>query len=313
MGDIRFFKDKTHFKFSETKEKLLVMHKELEKIENLQPDTTFEYYCTTMKNLISSGVSKLDSRTLIRNLERLDLVSPVIVEVGKQRVSRFVCKHFEKDVSSQMANYQREKRKFDELLSTSQSESSKRPKIEKEIQNVDSAMNEVNEEEEEHVVVVEKMDESFKIPESRRKSDMTSGLEKTSTKKLQRANAILALVRKQQVIDDPTKIHHHIQDMESSEGYDSKMDKKSLLRLLMDLAQGGHIRIIPMKLQLGVKEKVLHFVCDNNIDEHHSVIRSAVEQAKMKFSIPGRTEKKRVAVPDSIAETMSELSKVSYM
>ena len=63
------------------------------------------------------------------------------------------------------------------------------------------------------------------------------------------------------------------------------MDKKSLIRLLTKLGADGQLKNIVIKMRFGEKVKTLHFVVEPHIDERHTVIQSAVEQAKMKFNI----------------------------
>ena len=65
-----------------------------------------------------------------------------------------------------------------------------------------------------------------------------------------------------QVIDDPTKVFKLIKDSESEEGYDGKMDRKSLQRLLARLAAEGQVKNILVKLSFGERTKTLHFICD---------------------------------------------------
>ena len=75
------------------------------------------------------------------------------------------------------------------------------------------------------------------------------------------------------------------------------MDKKSLLRLLKKLSEEGQVKNIFIKMKFGEREKTLHFVCEPTIDENHTVIQSAVEQAKMKFNImPKQTLQQRIKV-----------------
>ena len=68
--------------------------------------------------------------------------------------------------------------------------------------------------------------------------------------------------RSSQVIDDPTKVFKLIKDSESEEGYDGKMDRKSLQRLLARLAAEGQVKNILVKLSFGERTKTLHFICD---------------------------------------------------
>ena len=53
-----------------------------------------------------------------------------------------------------------------------------------------------------------------------------------------------------------------IKDSESEEGYDGKMDRKSLQRLLARLAAEGQVKNILVKLSFGERTKTLHFICD---------------------------------------------------
>jgi hypothetical protein len=73
-----------------------------------------------------------------------------------------------------------------------------------------------------------------------------------------------------------------IADNEKKEGFDGKMDRKSLRRILSNLAESGFIKNIRIKLKLGQKTKELLFICDPNIDESHTIIQSAVEQVHVK-------------------------------
>jgi len=102
---------------------------------------------------------------------------------------------------------------------------------------------------------------------------------------LRRANMIIQAVKEHQVIDDMTKLMKMIYEEEDKEGYDKKIDKKSLIRLLQKLAKDNLIKNIKLTLSANGHEKNLTFICDRNIDTDHTVIKSAVEQAKVKFCL----------------------------
>jgi hypothetical protein len=57
----------------------------------------------------------------------------------------------------------------------------------------------------------------------------------------------------------------HINEEEDKEGYNVKMDKKSLIRLLVKLSKDGHVKVIKIVLKGGTKEKMLSFVCEPDI------------------------------------------------
>ena len=122
------------------------------------------------------------------------------------------------------------------------------------------------------------------------------------------------------MIDDPTKVFKIIKETEAEEGYDGKMDKKSLQRILTRLAAEGQIKNILVKLSFGERNKTLHFICDPGIEEGDEIIRSAVERAKMKFQIvPKRLmaaaakQAKRESQDESVVEGTAdgELDEVS--
>lgn len=56
-----------------------------------------------------------------------------------------------------------------------------------------------------------------------------------------------------------------------------------MLRLIERLAKDGHIKSIKTILKLGETTKPLHFVCEPNLSASDSFVKSAIEQAKVKF------------------------------
>ncbi|XP_076636938.1 general transcription factor 3C polypeptide 1 [Colletes latitarsis] len=102
---------------------------------------------------------------------------------------------------------------------------------------------------------------------------------------LRRANMIIESVKEHQVIDDMTKLMKMICEEEDKEGYDVKIDKKSLIRLLQKLAKDNLVKSIKITLSGNGKEKHLTFICNPNLDIDSAVIQSAVEQAKLKFYV----------------------------
>ncbi|XP_072745802.1 general transcription factor 3C polypeptide 1 [Anoplolepis gracilipes] len=112
---------------------------------------------------------------------------------------------------------------------------------------------------------------------------------------LRRANMIIEAVKEHQVIDDTTKLMKMICEEEDKEGYDVKIDKKSLIRLLQKLAKDNLVKNIKLTLTANEREKNMMFICDPNIDTDHTVIKSAVEQAKVKFCLLASQKAKLLA------------------
>ncbi|XP_011862964.1 PREDICTED: general transcription factor 3C polypeptide 1-like [Vollenhovia emeryi] len=108
---------------------------------------------------------------------------------------------------------------------------------------------------------------------------------KVTYRLLKRANMIIEAVKEHQVIDDTAKLMKMIYKEEKDENYVVKIDKKSLIRLLQKLAKDNLVKNIKLTLSANGREKNLMFICDPNIDTDHTVIKSAVEQAKVKFCL----------------------------
>lgn len=120
---------------------------------------------------------------------------------------------------------------------------------------------------------------------------------------LKRANLIMECIKSQKVIEDLTKLMKLITEEEDKEGYNVRIDKKSLMRLLSKLSNDGFLKVIKVVLKGEDKEKVLHFVCEPSVTVDHSVIQSAIEQARVKFLI---TPKEKVPKPPPKSETTKE-------
>lgn len=70
---------------------------------------------------------------------------------------------------------------------------------------------------------------------------------------------------------------------EAKEGVDARMDRRSLKRLLARLSNEGQIKNMRIILRCGDRERTLNFICQPGVDQNNTVIRSAIDQAKMKL------------------------------
>ena len=77
-----------------------------------------------------------------------------------------------------------------------------------------------------------------------------------------------------------------IKDSESEEGYDGKMDRKSLQRLLARLAAEGQVKNILVKLSFGERTKTLHFICDPGMQY---IIKDSFPKALKRTFLPHAT------------------------
>ncbi|XP_075236331.1 general transcription factor 3C polypeptide 1 [Lycorma delicatula] len=106
---------------------------------------------------------------------------------------------------------------------------------------------------------------------------------------LKRSNLILEAVHEYKVINDIRKFVIIINEAEYREGQASKMDKKSLLRILFKLALDKHIKVYRVTLKSGCNQKTVDFICDTKVEADHPLIRSSVEFAKLKLHCPSNT------------------------
>eukprot|EP00095_Tigriopus_kingsejongensis_P011852 maker-scaffold493_size155937-snap-gene-0.21 protein:Tk11852 transcript:maker-scaffold493_size155937-snap-gene-0.21-mRNA-1 annotation:"general transcription factor 3c polypeptide 1" len=280
------------------------------------------------------GLGKLESRTICRNLERRNLVGVILQDQGRQRTTKFVAKKFEHlSVASQ--DLEKEKKKMAHLKSQNNVPATPptKPRRRSAGNKAQPAKVEAPPEDQSpkedgmggtnveislgttHIKIPGKKS-PMKEPRNQRKKE-EQGL---TYRQMRRVNTIIETVRQYKVIDDPTKLYKIIQENELNEGFEDRMDKKSLLRLLVKLHEEGQIKNIVVKMNAGDKSKTIHFVCEPNITENHTVVQSAVEQAKMKFNITPKQIKQEAKpvlpgnedfVGDSIGESVQAIHELN--
>ncbi|KOX75217.1 General transcription factor 3C polypeptide 1 [Melipona quadrifasciata] len=277
------------------------------------------------------GLTKLQSRTILRNIVKTNIVATYMNDIGRQRLTKYVSKKYEK-ASKLSKQFKKEIHKIKELtkqiaigsdgletktikenIVINDEKESVRKILKSDIMN---KINKVQVKEENSysnnmLQQISELSKNEKVVAAYKniKVDITV-LKLTNEKKsenevygfmedvqnsekknvtnityrlLRRANMIIESVKEHQVIDDMTKLMKMIHEEEDKEGYDVKIDKKSLLRLLQKLAKDNLVKHIKITLNGNGKEKHLKFICDPNIDVNSAVIQSAVEQAKLKF------------------------------
>lgn len=95
---------------------------------------------------------------------------------------------------------------------------------------------------------------------------------------------------------------------EAKEGVDARMDRRSLRRLLARLSNEGQLKQMRIVLRCGDRERTLNFICQPGVDNNNSVIRSAIDQAKMKlFCIAKQTRINRVPIKQEKSQKPEKL------
>ncbi|XP_045025411.1 general transcription factor 3C polypeptide 1 isoform X2 [Daphnia magna] len=229
------------------------------------------------------GLSQLDARSTIRVLSRLMMVHCVVKEVKKNRVFLYVSKnHF--GANAIRAQFEQEQQKIKGLMqvgnesvtdynqtttSTPSLASSTNVQLEKDVT--------LREEE------VAEDDGLFRpnvprgiLAEGETISDLTH-------RSLRRVNIILEAIRQHLVIEEIGVLLRLVTAEEAKEGVDARMDRRSLKRLLARLSNEGQLKNMRIVLRCGDRERALNFICQPGVDQNNSVIRSAIDQAKMKL------------------------------
>ncbi|KAK0180773.1 hypothetical protein PV327_003123 [Microctonus hyperodae] len=328
---------------------------------------------------IKMGFTKLQSRAVLKNLSKVELVATYMSDIGRQRTTKYVSKKFEKNSNISM-QFKTEMDKMKELTKKSDMETEyKIPSTTEEFFYPSVVSNESNINSEELIVdepmeieekpiqinrkylfsIVNKIKKKYKLNKYgynysvtyeniNEKKHLSARLDKSSQKMinnprrkmklmkstsdknsndnecdvvlteekildksvsdvrypikdfglsdaknagvltyriLKRANMIIEAIKEHKVIDDITKLMKMINEEEEREGYSVKIDKKSLIRLLQKLANENLVKNIKLTLSANGTKKILTFICDPSINVNHSVIQSAVEQAKIKFCL----------------------------
>lgn len=129
----------------------------------------------------------------------------------------------------------------------------------------------------------------------------------TSLRKLRRINMIMEELHKKQVIPNLNDLLKYIinkeQGLETGVG---KMDKRSLLRLLIRLEKDGQVKYLQLKVTSQSSHEMLKFLCEPNITPSHPLIQTTIEQTKsrmvLKKKIPVGVKKVTINRQNSIGK-----------
>lgn len=129
-------------------------------------------------------------------------------------------------------------------------------------------------------------------------------------KRVKRENTVLQEIRDKEVIDDCVKLLHLIRNQEKQQSKQGggAMDKRSLNTILVKLAREKLIKTIIVKIALGEKVKTLVFVCIPSVTKDHSVIKSAVDRAKIKFHLKSKEILKKELLKSEGSNTLVKVN-----
>ncbi|KAL3851900.1 hypothetical protein ACJMK2_015596, partial [Sinanodonta woodiana] len=296
------------------------------------------------------GLNKLESRFQCRHLHRLNCITAITLDVGKQKKKLYVAREMLKD-SKIHQEYSAEFSKLDKFISASAQNSSTATLKDhvgiwvKASQNYDFILDwksltielsrnvggfftaedlAANDEEDETELV--KMNdleekEPMDVTVLETPNEEVQGLKSftmLSDKHLRRANWVLEVVQSVKLIDHIC-LTKTIREREKAMNLPHLMDNKSLQRILSALVSEKKIRSIKTVLQLGSRQKNIHFLCSLDVQPSDEIVKKAIEQAKLR-SFHVKKEQLKIAAVERekeakklYLESVSESARVGIM
>ncbi|KAI5091211.1 general transcription factor 3C polypeptide 1 isoform X2 [Silurus meridionalis] len=144
-----------------------------------------------------------------------------------------------------------------------------------------SVLNDQSQEAEESVTMFEEFGPKLETTQTRRKKKLEIH---QTYRLLKRKNIIIEAVRNLKVIEGLYTLQKKLMDEEKQEGVNTKVCKKSIVRLTRSLAREGFLKLYRTTvIQDGVSKKV-EFVVHPTITPDDQLVRSAIEQVRFKIS-----------------------------
>ncbi|XP_064632397.1 general transcription factor 3C polypeptide 1-like isoform X2 [Lineus longissimus] len=235
------------------------------------------------------GVGPLDARLMMSNLLSRGVVSRFLAERGRQRIQRFVAFVHEKD-----CNYHKDIEKH-------------KTTVQKMIKSVKDEEETINDEDltvtDVDVIPTGAGGDVVLDVTAKTEYSITEGCERTmldymekkqtslrqpsgkgvvTSRKIHRMKLFLDTVEEQGVTD---KIHLQkiIYESELKDGSTSRMCRKTLTRMVKNLAAEGQIKVIKTLVTVGNKEQKMEFVCLKSVSPNDQRITDAIHRAKKKL------------------------------
>ncbi|XP_059483284.1 general transcription factor 3C polypeptide 1 [Neocloeon triangulifer] len=252
------------------------------------------------------GLSKLDSRAVCKQLTKEGFVSLQMIDQGKQRITKYTA------IRLQRKDYKLalEKEKFIALtgsallLDNLMYSGNRAPQnfVLKDL--TDSALD---------ISVGDDVQVSEMEIDVRNPLDLIDTPEDENAityRTLKRVNLVLSLLFKHKVISDFVMLQKLICEEETREGYQYKIDRKSLFRLIAKMRKAKCINLYKAVINSDSAPKSLTFVCHMDVDSNNSLIQSEIEQAKLRFSVKEKEKESNEPV-DNMSFSVSQLHQLA--
>ncbi|RZF37615.1 hypothetical protein LSTR_LSTR017113, partial [Laodelphax striatellus] len=105
-----------------------------------------------------------------------------------------------------------------------------------------------------------------------------------TVRSLKRWNWVLEAVQNCKVINSLKDLQAVIDDKETEEGLNSRIDRKSLLRILYRMAVDKLIKVYKVLLISGDNVQEINFICNSTVGPDDNSIKLTIDLAKLKFS-----------------------------
>lgn len=178
------------------------------------------------------GLTKLAARTLLRNIERLNVVHKFMVDVGRQKMARFVL-HKWKNAQKTVALVENIAEEVVQVIPTAEES------IIYEGINLDSVPS---------TVTFSKIYDNFKVKTTESIRNMLEN-NTVSNKMVDRCNQILRMVALKKVIHS-VELYKVMIETEKQQGYKESIDRRSMKRLLGRLAADDYVKFFTLKVKI---------------------------------------------------------------
>uniref|UniRef100_A0AAY4B7J4 B-block binding subunit of TFIIIC domain-containing protein n=1 Tax=Denticeps clupeoides TaxID=299321 RepID=A0AAY4B7J4_9TELE len=224
------------------------------------------------------NVGKLESRMICRVLERNNMIKGFMEDEGRQRTTKYISKMF---VEKSDLNHllMKEKAKSEKLRVGKESIAMETALTEAASQSHAAAQSVEDQADgaEEHMVQEEKKKGKGKGGGKKGKKHQTYRL-------LKRKNLIIEAVRNLKIIESVYTCVKMLIDEERTDGVNTRVCKKSIIRLIHTLSKEGLLRLYRTTvIQDGVQKKV-EFVVHPSITPDDPLVKSAIEQVRFRIS-----------------------------
>lgn len=123
---------------------------------------------------------------------------------------------------------------------------------------------------------------------------------------LHRVRLVVKYLKTYQVIDELYKLMKLVVREEIKIGYQERICKKSMLRILSRMMADNYIRCYNIVLKHSERITTKLFICDNSVNENHPVLKSYIDQAKAKYSMSIRSRLVKSSKKSATTEMMDQ-------